>query len=161
MITVTITGQNDAPVMTVGTHPTLDTITEHDVNNPGQTVASFIGPVSDADKGALSGIAITGLDSGNGHWEYSTNGGSSWYSIGPVCEEAALLLRGSDLVRFVPNDQSGTTASLTYHAWDRTTGFAGDTVNVSVSGGTTAFSSASDTASITVAPVNDAPVGPG
>ena len=43
-------------------------------------------------------------------------------------------------------------------AWDQTTGANGGTANVSTNGGTTAYSTATETAAITVNGVNDAPV---
>ena len=53
------------------------------------------------------------------------------------------------------------SASLTFRAWDQTTGSAGTKVDVSVNGGATAFSTATETAAITVTAVNDAPGTPG
>jgi VCBS repeat-containing protein len=153
---LTITGVNEAPVLPAAT-PTLTTITEDQVVNGGQTVASFRGTINDTDAGALKGIAITGTGVGNGHWEYSTNTGASWTDIGAVLGTSALLLRDQDLVRFIPNAQNGTTASLTYEAWDQTSGAFGTKVNASAGGGTSAFSTGSNTASLTVTPVNDTP----
>ena len=49
-------------------------------------------------------------------------------------------------------------ATITFRAWDQTTGVNGGIADASINGGTTAFSTASETASITVNPVNDAPV---
>ncbi|MEG4634733.1 Ig-like domain-containing protein, partial [Microcoleus sp. AR_TQ3_B6] len=63
-------------------------------------------------------------------------------------------------VRFVPNqDYFGTSSSLTFRAWDTSDNIASGTtgVNVSVNGSTSPFSSESETATITVNPVNDAP----
>src|SRR5439155_479254 len=62
--------------------------------------------------------------------------------------------------RFVPNANWNGTVSggITFRAWDQTSGTAGSTANVSTNGGTTAYSSATASASITVNPVNDAPV---
>ncbi|MBD2005985.1 MULTISPECIES: choice-of-anchor Y domain-containing protein [Cyanophyceae] len=63
-------------------------------------------------------------------------------------------------IRFVPNaDYNGTTPNITFRAWDGTDGIVSGTtgVNASVNGGTTPFSSASETATITVNPINDAP----
>ena len=62
-----ITGINDAPTLT-STTATLTTITEDQVTNGGQTVASFL-KSSDVDSSALKGVAITGLSSGNGQWQ--------------------------------------------------------------------------------------------
>jgi hypothetical protein len=49
-------------------------------------------------------------------------------------------------------------ATLSYVAWDQTTGASGTTADASVSGGSTAFSATSDTATLTVVATNDAPV---
>lgn len=154
--TLTVTAVNDAPVLTPAT-PALTTITENDTSNAGQTVASFLGTsISDADASALQGIAITALTSGNGTWQYNT--GSGWTSVGTVSASSALLLRGTDSLRFVPDGNNGTNGTLSYKAWDQTSGSAGSKVSTASSGGTTAFSTASDTASITVTSINDAPV---
>jgi hypothetical protein len=155
---VNVVPVNDAPVL-APVAPTLTSITEDQTSNAGQTVASIVGAsISDVDSGAVQGIAITGLASGNGTWQYSTNGGSTWTAVGAVNNTSALLLRSSDLVRFVPNAQNATSGSLTYRAWDQSSGVAGGTADTSSNGGTTAFSAAVDTASITVTAVNDAPV---
>ena len=95
---------------------------------------------------------------GNGTWQYSIDGGTTWTAFGAVSGSSSLLLRSTVYLRFVPNGQNGTTASVTYRAWDQTSGSAGSKVDSSTPGGTTAFSTASDTASITVTSVNDAPV---
>ena len=152
----TVTGVNDAPVLS-STSATLPTITEDQTTNGGQSVSSFL-QSTDVDSSALKGIAITGLSSGNGTWQYSTNGGTSWTAIGTVSDSSSLLLRSSDKVRFVPNGNDGTTASFTYHAWDQTSGSYGTKVDTTVNGGQTAFSAATGTASITVTAINDAPV---
>ncbi|MCE6983043.1 hypothetical protein EI534_38010, partial [Pseudomonas frederiksbergensis] len=77
-----------------------------------------------------------------------------------VAANSALLLRATDKVRFVPDGANGTTATLTYNAWDQTcvtAGQQGTKVDTALSGGSGAFSLASDTASVTVTAVNDAP----
>ena len=68
-----------------------------------------------------------------------------------VSDSAALLLRASDLVRFVPDGYNGGTDTITYRAWDQTLGTAGTLADTSSNGGTSAFSSATDTAQLTVA----------
>ncbi len=152
---------NDAPVLTpIG--PTLTAITEDQTSNvsdPGQTVSSFIGAsISDVDAGAVKGIAITGLTSTNGTWQYSIDSGTTWTAIGAVSNSTALLLDASDKIRFLPDGNNGGSDSITYRAWDETTGSHGTTADTSANGGTTAFSTATDTAHLTVASVNDAPV---
>ena len=74
---------------------------------------------------------------------------------------SALLLRATDRLRFVPDAQNADTASVTFRAWDQGSGSAGTKVDVSTNGGMTAFSTATETASITVTAVNDAPGMPG
>ena len=106
----------------------------------------------------VEGIAITALSSGNGTWQYSLNGGSSWTSVGTVSNTSAPLLRETDRVRFLPDARNGTTASITFRAWDQATGSAGTKVSTATNGGTTAFSTATESASILVTSVNDAPV---
>ncbi len=66
-------------------------------------------------------------------------------------------MRSTDLLRFVPNEQNSTTAELAFRAWDQRIGTAGTLADVSTNGGTTAYSSATETATITVTAVNDAP----
>ena len=70
---------------------------------------------------------------------------------------SALLLRDVDRVRFVPDGANADAASFDFRAWDRTSGVVANKLDVSNAGGSTAYSSAGDTASILVTPVNDAP----
>ncbi|MFV3415236.1 Ig-like domain-containing protein [Pseudomonas nitroreducens] len=159
--TLTVGSVNDAPVLTP-VSPTLTGLTDSDTNNPGVAVSSFLaGHVADADTGAVQGIALTGLTSGTGTWQYSTNGGASWQNVGAVSDASALLLRSGDRVRFVPDGINGGNVSLTYHAWDQsgtTAGQQGTKVDASATGGTHPFSAASDTATLTVTAIDDAPV---
>jgi VCBS repeat-containing protein len=154
--TITINGTNDAPVLTASA-PSLITITEDATADAGQTVASFLGAgIADVDHGALQGIAITATTSAHGHWEYSTDG-STFLAFPAVSEGSALLLAATDMVRFVPDGEEGGADTFTYVAWDQTTGHHGAVADVSASGGSTAFSVTSDTATLTVTAVNDAP----
>jgi VCBS repeat-containing protein len=160
-VTLAVASINDAPVV-VPDHMTLLPITEDDVANTGQPVWTFLcNAISDVDNGAVQGIALTGLTIGNGHWEYSLDGGSSWATVGSVGEGAALLLKADDFMRFVPDEKNGTSATLTYHAWDQTSGTHGQSIDLTVAGatgGTTAYSTVTDTVSIAVSDVNDPPV---
>jgi hypothetical protein len=116
------------------------------------------------------GIAVTGVDNTNGFWQYSTDNGTTWINFTNVSPTAAVLLEGnsggvisSNKIRFLPNNHFSGTASFTFRAWDLTsgldiiTGADGLIADASVGGGTTAFSSAEGTATITVLFVNDAP----
>lgn len=123
----------------------------------GTLVGTLTGGISDADPGAVKGIAIVGSDESNGIWYYSTNGGSTWSAVGAVSASSALLLAddGNTRVYFQPGSQfnGSVPAALTVRAWDRTTGAAGGRVEI----GGTAFSAATDTVGVTVTPVNDPP----
>ncbi|MFT3858605.1 MAG: Ig-like domain-containing protein [Aquabacterium sp.] len=152
---ITVTALNDAPVLT-GTND-FTAITEDDTNHSGQLVSSLFN-ASDVDSGAVNGIAIHGIVSGQGTWQYSLDGGNNWSSIGSVNGTSALLLRATDRLRFVPDGENADAVSLSFHAWDQTTGTAGSKVDVSTRGTTTAFSSASGTSNLVVVAVNDAPV---
>ena len=59
--------------------------------------------------------------------------------------------------RFVPDGRDGTMASISYHGWDQSSGSAGGMADARLRGGTTAFSSASATATIDVTAINDLP----
>ncbi|MCA9036957.1 MAG: hypothetical protein KDA91_17600, partial [Planctomycetaceae bacterium] len=154
---VTINALNDASVLSP-VSPAFSTITEDDTANSGNLVSELLGnSVTDADVTAQQGMAITSINNSHGIWQFSIDG-SNWNDIGTVSESSALLLRASHRVRFVPDTIDADTASISYRAWDRTSGIAGTKVDVTINGGTTAFSAASDTATISVTAVNDAPV---
>ncbi|MBA5869951.1 MAG: tandem-95 repeat protein, partial [Nitrospira sp. CR2.1] len=159
---VYVQGTNDAPVLT---DTALALTVSEDAGAPSGTVgnllSAFTGGITDADSGASKGIAITGTDETNGTWYYTTDGGSTWTAVGSVSNTSALLLadNGSTRLYFAPSaDYNGTsTAALTLRAWDQTSGTAGTKVTTASNGGTTAFSSATDTIDVTVSAVNDTP----
>jgi len=165
---------NKAPVLDTAKSPTLTSENE-DAGAPVGAVGTLVSQlvdfavpsgqvdnVTDVDSGALLGIAITAVNTSIGSWFYSTNNGSSWTAAGAVANTSALLLAADASTRlyFQPNaDANGTLSdAITFRAWDQTSGTAGSKVNTSTNGGATAFSTATDTASITVTKVNDAPV---
>ena len=160
---ITITPVNDAPVLDNTGTMTLTTITEDQTTNGGHTVAAIIATaggdrITDVDNLAVEGIALTGTNNGNGTWQYSLNSGSTWNSVGTVTNTSALLLRATDLIRFVPNGMNATTGDITFRAWDQATGTAGTKVSTAANGGTSAFSTATESAAIVVTDLNDAPV---
>jgi hypothetical protein len=118
--------------------------------------------VSDIDVGAASGIAITGITGagGGGTWQYTLNNGASWIAI-VASPMSALLLSdaGNVQVRYRPQTGETGTATIAFRAWDRTSGTEGQAANVSVHGGTTAFSSVVASSSVAVSTTfNHAPV---
>ena len=74
-------------------------------NNSGTAVTVLTATSSDADSGALKGIAVTGVGTTHGSWEYTKDGGSVWNSLSGVSLGSARLLKSDELhrVRFVPN----------------------------------------------------------
>ncbi|MFM7678745.1 MAG: LamG-like jellyroll fold domain-containing protein, partial [Roseiflexaceae bacterium] len=157
-LTFGVTPINDAPTATALTFTAIveDVAT---AANTGDTVATLATSNTDSDTGAAKGIAITAAPSTDGQWQYSANGGTSWTSITNVSNSAALLLPGSNInykVRFVPVNNFAGTVALTYRAWDETSGTAGSTTNTTTNGGSTAFSSNTATATITVGDSIDA-----
>ena len=164
---ITVTAVNDAPVLDPSGTPVFTTITEDDANNGGNTVQSLLDSVlplsmiADVDNGAIQGIALTGLNSGQGKWQFTIDTGANWSDVGAVSDTQALLLRPEDKLRFVPNGKNADAASITFRAWDQTgttAGKQGTKAQVDTPGGTSPFSVATETASIVVTAVNDAPV---
>ena len=139
-------------------------IAEDDFTNSGTLVSALIsGQVGDLDEGALSGIAVTAVDNTNGSWEYSTNSGASWSSLGSPTESIARLLGAdaSTLIRFIPNADHNGNVSITFRAWDQTDGTIGSVADATNNGGATAFSSSTANSTLTVTAVNDDPTNAG
>ena len=160
--TVSITAVNDAPVLSAAPTPVIASIIEDVLpgNNLGSTVASMVvdGSVSDVDAAPVEAVAIIGTDSANGLWQYSTDNGASWNTLTGASTASARLLDAVNKVRFVPNANWFGTSSLSFVAWDQSTGAVGGTADVTTRGTTTAYSLVSDVAGITVTAVNDAPI---
>jgi hypothetical protein len=180
--TVSILAANTPPSQPGRTAPTLTlppagtfqltSIPENDTTSPGDSVVVGIidgsggSVVVDSEDGAAPGIAVVGADNSNGTWQFTLDGGQTWTDFGNVSVTQALLLDDSvnTAVRFVPNPFFTGTATFSFRAWDQTDGslrvdpdLAGTTVDTSVNGGSSPFSTAISTASITVTPVNHAP----
>ncbi|HYD76783.1 DUF4347 domain-containing protein, partial [Ramlibacter sp.] len=172
-LSITVAARNDAPALADVPGLSLDSVLE-DAGAPsgavGTSVADLVAGQSDVDgAGALKGIAITALGGTGvegGTWYYTTNNGLSWMQVGSAPGEAAALLLAADgnsRLYYRPGaDLNGLVdPAVTFRAWDRTSGSNGGTADTggANNGGTTAFSSATATAAITVTSVADAPVG--
>jgi hypothetical protein len=134
--TIVINDLNVAPVLSGAND--LTSIAEDAFTNSGTLVSDLIaGWVADGDPGAVTGIAVVGVDNTNGTWEFSLDGGATWTAFGAPDVTAARLLAAdaNTFVRFVPNaDWNGTVANgITFHAWDQTSGAHGDTVDITSS----------------------------
>jgi hypothetical protein len=162
-VDILVGATNAAPVLDPSGDLVLGDVVEDDPDPPGDSVASMLAsaggdPISDVN-GDPEGIAVIGVDDSNGRWQFSTDGGGSWQDFGAVSDSAAVLLDADDRIRFVPNpDYSGSAGQLSFRAWDQSEGSSGDVGHViGVTGGDSAFSDASETATLEVTPRNDAP----
>ncbi len=165
--TINVININQAPLLDNSGATQLKAIPEDPVTNPGELVSAFLAsgagghPITDGDEGTQPGIAVIGVDNTNGTWEFSTNSGTSWTAFGaPSIASARLLAADANTrVRFQPGlHYFGIVANgMTFRAWDQTSGVNGGTADTSSNGGQTAFSTASETASIAVYWVNVAP----
>ena len=157
------------------THPVLDnsgdmalnSILEDNLANSGTLISDVIASaggdrITDPDAGAVEGIAVIAADTANGSWQFSTDNGGSWNSLGGVSATNARLL-ASDAVTRIRFESNPTyngviDPAITFQAWDQTNGSNGGTANSSVGGGATAFSTTTETASLIILPVNNAPI---
>ena len=166
---ITVTAVNDAPVLDNTGNMSLATIAEDipDAENVGTLVRDIIlsaggDRITDVDTGTVEGIALIGVDSSNGTWQFSTNNGVLWNACGSLSDPNATVLVSNSVtrIRFVPAANFSGSAFIVFRAWDGTSGQSNGAtgINVSVNGGTTAFSAASETASLTVTDVNEVPV---
>jgi len=162
--TITIEPQNSAPVL-AATPLSLGEVAEDTAQPAGRAIVDTLAgagdPISDVDAGALEGLAVVGVDTAHGNWQYSLVNpplAADWQPVGAVLDTAALLLPDSAWLRFVPAaNYAGPSGNLTFRAWDRTSGDNGQRVDASLNGGSTAFSTAQGVLAAVVTPVNDAP----
>ncbi|MEB3828123.1 ExeM/NucH family extracellular endonuclease, partial [Phormidium sp. CCY1219] len=150
---------NNAPILDNSSAINLPSIDEDTTNPAATSVATLInGKFSDTNPHQVSGIAVTAVDNTNGNWQYSLDG-NSWTDLGNLGATTARLLNSNASIRFVPAaDFNGNIApGIRFRAWDGTAGNNGATADTSTNGKNTAFSTATATANIAIAPVNDAP----
>jgi VCBS repeat-containing protein len=164
-LTLTVTGVNDAPVLDATKTPTLtvDEDAPAPTSGVGTAISNFIDlvggggldNVTDVDN-TVTGIAITGVNTAAGTWYYSATG-TGWTTITAVSDTNALLLTPDFRLYFRPNaDYSGTIEdALTFRAWDRSIGTPGQYGDATTNGGSSAFSSATDTIRVVVNGDND------
>jgi hypothetical protein len=171
VVSVTVSAVNDAPTVAGdGTEEAPD-IVEDTPSSTGQTVSAlFAGQYSDAtdqvaggsSADAFAGVAVTanGSSPATGQWQY--HNGASWVNIGPASTGAAVLLSSSTAVRFNPaSGFVGPAPSLTTHLVDASGGaiVSGALADLSVTGGTTQYSSGTVVLSQDVLDGNSPPTG--
>ena len=125
---------NDAPVL-VPAAPAMGTTNEDTsttINLAGTFINNGLGTtaITDPDGNAIvGGIALTGT-TGRGTWSYSLDG-TNFTSLGTVSDASAMLLPGAAILRYAPDLKNGETPTITYRAWDATSGTAGNKVDAS------------------------------
>ena len=153
-----------APVLNASVSPILGAVAEGDANPSGLSIADLVvnGSITDPDGAAVEAIAIEAVNARLGTWQYSLDNGGTWLTLraellNSTTNTLGLLLGPTNKLRLLPyGDLNGTlTDAITFRAWDQSSGTAGQYVVTTP--GTGAFSAASDTASVTVTAVNDAP----
>lgn len=160
-VSITVTPVNDAPVLS-GVNGLTATY-EDDLANDGTLVSQMIATrVTDADGLALTGIALTSVNTTNGTLQYTIDGGVNWIDVGAVSNTSALLLAAdaNTRLRFLPNANFYSITPFvigSHRAWDQSSGTAGTKVDTSANGGSTAFSTANLDFATTIIPVADTP----
>ncbi len=139
-----------APILTGANNFTP--ISRTNFTNNGDLVAKLADPfITIFPPATNKGIAVDGVNSAHGTFQYSLDNGATWNNFPAVSDFAALLLRDTDRVRFIPNGQNLDIASIEFRAWDETVGGAGQLANASMNGTpTSAFSGAVAFSQITV-----------
>ena len=164
LLEIDYTPNNHAPVLDNAGEMFLPDILEDALDPPGASVGEIVASaggdrITDADLGAVEGIAIVAVDQTNGDWQFDI--GNGWVNLEAVSVNSAVVLDATALVRFVPySDYFGQAGELVFHAWDQTDGILSGTIGVSLAetGGLSPFSVSSETVSQAILPVNDGPV---
>ncbi|QTA91750.1 Dockerin domain-containing protein [Desulfonema magnum] len=156
---------NYAPILDPTQDPKLNDIIRNPAVNPGTCVADIVvhGSVADIDtESPVNAIAVIAADNTYGVWQYSLDNGDTWNDFAFVSgmsadmETQARLLDGTltdadtHKIRFVPDEDFTGLSTVTFRAYDKTSGTPGETADASINGGKTAFSSAYDDAVIMV-----------
>lgn len=185
--TVTVTPVNDSPVLDTGVALTIPDQIEDNSGVPTGAVGflastlvnrtSSPNNVTDPDgpgtTATTTGIAVTGIDTTEGTWYYSTDNGAHWTSFTLSGTQALHLTADSNArLYFQPTklDWNGTLPNaITFRAWDGFDGVATGTISsigstgfgTGVNTAASSYSSAQESLPLTVDAVNDAPVASG
>ena len=170
-VSISVAAVNDAPTVAGDGTESAAPIVEDTPSPTGQTVSDlFAGQYSDAldqvaggsSADAFAGVAVTanGSNGAQGQWQYFN--GAIWVNIGAASDGAAVLLAASTFIRFNPAlGFSGAAPTLVTHLVDASAGaiVSGALADLTVTGGTTPYSSGTVTLDQTVTNQNDAPTG--
>jgi VCBS repeat-containing protein len=165
LVTVTITGSNEAPVLNASAVVSLPGVVQ-DAGAPtsalaGQAVSDLFGLITDADSTDPKGIVVAAVN-GYGTLYYSTNNGSTWQAASGIDNGLELHLDGNSRVFFRPLAGWTGTAdyAFLYRAWDQSNGVPVGSISlVDRFGADSAYSTAWSKVGVTVtAPDTTAPV---
>jgi autotransporter-associated beta strand protein/T5SS/PEP-CTERM-associated repeat protein len=162
--TVLVTNRNDAPTISGG--PVALTSVDENTTSSSTVISTILTAVNfdDVDPDSGAGLVVTATV-GNGAWEYSTDG-VTWTGVGSVSASAGLLLTGTSRLRYVPDNKNAETATLTFRAWDESSGTASTNAtrrhadvagDLATNDDASMFSEDSGGLTIDVTAVNDAP----
>jgi len=163
---LTVENINDAPLLDSELIINLSSISEDPEDNNGMAINELIldDMITDIDENTVKAIAVTGLDNTNGLWQYSLNDGFSWLNCSDSTEQIvdtqsdAVLLDENSRIRFVPKENYHGNSSLTFCAWDKTSGETGQKGDTTQKGETSSFSVNEANLTITILPIYDPPM---
>ena len=152
---------NSAPLLSASGGGYTFTPTAPNSATSGLRVSDLLGDaaITAADgNGDTLGIAVT-ASSGVGGWQFSTDN-VGWTALGAPSDSSALLLSDASYLRYVPDGTTAETATITFRAWDRSSGSAStndapSSADTTTNGGGSAFSSGAVNGSLVV--LNSAP----
>jgi len=170
-VAIAVAAVNDAPTVSGDGTESAAPIQEDMPSASGQTISAlFGGQYSDAadqvsggsSANAFAGVAVTanGSSGATGQWQY--HNGAIWVDIGAASTGSAVLLSAATSIRFNPApDFSGAAPTLTVHLVDDSGGALtnGAIADLSVTGGTTAYSTGTIVLDQQVTAFNDVPTG--
>jgi len=163
-VVIGVNAMNDAPLLSPAAIFRLADVQPGSTANAGTLISELLdnasggSAIEDSDIGALRGIAVVAADTSHGDWEFTLDG-VTWLPVSNLSETSALLLPDDGLarLRFLPLTSFHSTIfnpvrpTITFRAWDQTTGGSGTTADTQLSGGNTAFSVDTATATVHVA----------
>ncbi|MEQ1826588.1 MAG: SBBP repeat-containing protein, partial [Pirellula sp.] len=171
-VNVAVTAVNDAPVASGSA--TLSAVNEDSASPTGATISSLFSSnfsdstdsvASGSSANTFAGIAISSytVDATKGQWQYSTNTGSTWTTLGNATTTTAITLdsAASTMLRFVPTaNYNGAATGLSVHLIESGLSITnGATINLTgATGDTTHISAATIALNETITATNDTPV---
>lgn len=123
-VNINVTAVNDRP--SISGSENIDPVVMNDTDPDGETIDSLFDDDFYDPDGTFVGVVVTSNtanDSTQGAWEYSTDSGTSWHTVGTsilTLSNGALLLDKTAQVRFVPvNGYTGNPGGLIIRALDQ------------------------------------------